>query len=201
VGYKHSAEEIAAAAAALALDEGLGALTFGRVARRLGVADRTVVYYFPSKADLVLAAVATMGTAFQDVLDQAFGEAPLPPDELAARAWPVLSSDQARPLLAVFLELIGLSAARTPPYDTLAATVVNDWIAWLVPRIAADDPAQARAGALGVLVRLDGLLVLLHSVGAATADEAAAALGLVRDDEAVSRGGRPRGGRSRGIRP
>jgi AcrR family transcriptional regulator len=178
VGYKHSREEIASAAAGLALDEGLRALTYGRVARRIGVADRTVVYYFPSKADLVLAAVGTMGEQFQHLLGDAFGDDALPPDELAARAWPILSSEPARPLLAVFLDLVGLSATRTPPFDALAASVMNDWIEWLAQRIAADDPAQARADALALLARIEGLLVIGHTAGPRTADEAAVALGF-----------------------
>ena len=35
------------------LDEGLSRLTFGRLAKRIGINDRSIVYYFPTKADLI----------------------------------------------------------------------------------------------------------------------------------------------------
>lgn len=37
----------------MAFEHGLSQLTYGRVGKRLGIDDRTVVYYFPSKNDLV----------------------------------------------------------------------------------------------------------------------------------------------------
>ena len=42
-----------AAAVDVARAEGLSSLSFGRVARQVGTNDRTVVYYFPTKADLI----------------------------------------------------------------------------------------------------------------------------------------------------
>lgn len=38
---------ILAAGVTLILDDGLAALTFGRIAKHLGLPDRTVVHYFP----------------------------------------------------------------------------------------------------------------------------------------------------------
>ena len=46
---------------AAAFDEGLSCLTFGRVAKRIGVSDRIVVYYFPTKEDLVGGVLAAVG--------------------------------------------------------------------------------------------------------------------------------------------
>ena len=53
MGYRHSRQEILDGALATAMDDGLSQLTFGRVAKRLGINDRTVVYYFPTKDALI----------------------------------------------------------------------------------------------------------------------------------------------------
>jgi len=49
MGYRHTKEEILEGALAVAFADGLSQLTYGRVARRLGISDRIVVYYFPSR--------------------------------------------------------------------------------------------------------------------------------------------------------
>ena len=60
MGYRHTKEEILDGALAAAFDEGLSQLTFGRLAKRLGVSDRIVVYYFPTKTDMITAVVAAL---------------------------------------------------------------------------------------------------------------------------------------------
>ena len=71
---KHSSDEILAAAVETAFDGGLSQLSFGRVARRLGIADRTVVYYFPTIGDLVASVVVSLGVELQSLLAPAFAE-------------------------------------------------------------------------------------------------------------------------------
>jgi len=48
MGHKHTKEEILDGALRAALDEGLSQLTFGRLAKRMGMNDRMIVYYFPT---------------------------------------------------------------------------------------------------------------------------------------------------------
>nr|NIR60097.1 helix-turn-helix transcriptional regulator [Gammaproteobacteria bacterium] len=55
IGHKHDKQEILEGALAAALEEGLSRLSFGRLAKRLGIHDRIVVYYFPTKHELVSA--------------------------------------------------------------------------------------------------------------------------------------------------
>ena len=53
MGYRHTKDDILDAAVATAFEDGLSQLTFGRVAKRRGISDRVVVYYFPTKDELV----------------------------------------------------------------------------------------------------------------------------------------------------
>ena len=67
MGYRHSEEEIVDAAAAVALEHGMSGLTYRRVADRLEISDRMVVYYLPTKADLVFAAMTAVSVKLQQL--------------------------------------------------------------------------------------------------------------------------------------
>ena len=194
MGYKHQQSDLLAAAVELVLDGGLAQLTFARIAARLGIADRTVVYYFRSKEELVAAVLAELGGLLMGLLADAFGTDPLPADELLRRAWPSLTTPEADAVFRVLFEMTGQAAARVEPYHTMAPALMEGWADWLAPHIACPtagnpatgpDPtadhltADKRAEALGVMARVDGLLLLRHTAGPELADRAAAALGAI----------------------
>lgn len=157
---------------------GLSKLTYRRVADRLGIPDRTVVYYFPTKSDLLLAVLAALGERMRRLLDSTATSTPLPADALLAEAWRALGTEQADEPLRVFFQVVGFASAGIEPYPQLAAAVVAEWTEWLEQRIDEADPTRRRAQALASLAQLDGLLLLRRLGGAGAAHEAAGALGL-----------------------
>ena len=180
MGYRHSSDEIVRAAADATLEHGIGGLTYRRVAERLGTSDRMIVYYLPTKADLVRAAATALSVDVQALLAEAFGDARRTDDELVRMAWPVLSTPQADRVFAVFLEIIGLSAAGHAPYDQIAPALLGGWADWLAERVDAPTGEARRRIALGVIARVDGLLLVRHTMGAEAGDAAARALGISR---------------------
>ncbi|MGE5209656.1 MAG: TetR/AcrR family transcriptional regulator, partial [Acidobacteriota bacterium] len=132
MGYRHTKQEILDGALAAAFDDGLSQLTFGRVAKRLGINDRTVVYYFPTKEDLLTEVVTSMGLQLQQTLGEAFVSPAADHLELARAAWPVLARDETDRIFALFFEANGLAATGRAPFDTLVPQLVEAWIAWLM---------------------------------------------------------------------
>lgn len=178
VGYKYDRDELLDAAVVAALDDGVGRLTFGRLAKRIGINDRSIVYYFPTKGDLVTEVVVALGGRFQVLLDEAFGDERLEPVDVVRRAWPVLTSPDADPVFRIYFELVGLAAAGTAPFDELTPALIDQWIGWLAPRVAGGSDAERRANATAAVALVDGLLLLHHAAGADTARAAAARLGV-----------------------
>ena len=176
VGYLHSRKDILDGAIAAVFENGVHQLSFGKLATRLGIADRTVVYYFPSKAQLITAVLDTLAERMMTVIAKAFGDEPLPPDELGRRAWSVLTTAEADRVFRVFFEVVGLAAARVSPYADIAPVLINGWATWLEPRVKTAN--NGRGETLAMMAKVDGLLLLRHTVGRKPADAAAIAMGF-----------------------
>jgi len=169
--------EILDGALEAALDDGLSQLTFGRLAKRLGISDRTIVYYFPSKEDLVGEVIMAMGLQLQEALAAAFTAPAASHRELMAAAWPVVATDEHDRVFALFFEANGLAAVGLDPYRDLVPTLVQAWIDWAAAFIEGS-PQHRRAEAETAVALLDGLLLLRQLAGPDAADRAAATFGI-----------------------
>jgi AcrR family transcriptional regulator len=178
MGNRHTKEEILAGAVDAALADGLSNLTYGRLAKRLGMADRTIVYYFPTKADLIAEVVIALGVTLQETLTGAFSAPASDHIGLARAAWPVLARAEVDPVFALFFEANGLAAAGQQPYDSLAPQIIESWIVWMAGFLAGP-PDECRSEAEAALAVIDGLLLLRQLGGGAAADRAARRLGIL----------------------
>ena len=177
MGHKHSKEQILEGALATALDDGLSQLTFGRLAKRLGIRDRIIVYYFPSKDDLIREVLGSMGLELQQTLASAFRSRARDHVELVRAAWPVLARPGVDPVFALFFEANGLAAAGREPYRSVVPALVSAWIEW-ASQFLDGTAAQRRAEAETAIALIDGLLLLRLLAGPAAANRAAGRLGI-----------------------
>ncbi|MGI9612352.1 MAG: TetR/AcrR family transcriptional regulator [Acidimicrobiales bacterium] len=178
MGHKHTKSDILRAALDAALDEGLSQLTFGRLAKRLGISDRVIVYYFPTKADLVGEVIVAMGLELQASLADAFTTPAADHIEMTRTAWPLLASPDNDGVFALFFEANGLAAVGREPYASLVPGLVDAWIDWAASLIAGT-PAQQRAQAEAAIATIEGLLLLRLLAGPTSANRAATTLGIV----------------------
>lgn len=178
VGYRHSAEEILDEAVEVAVANGLAELTFAKVAAGLGISDRMVVYYFPTKLDLVAGVATRLGVELQQLLAKAFGDDRRTPDELLALAWPVLASRRGDRVFSLFFEMIGFASAGQEPYPHLVRSLMEAWRDWLAERVVGDRIDVRRRRALSVMARIDGLLLMRRTMGSEAANQAARDMGI-----------------------
>jgi AcrR family transcriptional regulator len=178
VGHKHTKEELLEGALAAALDDGLSQLTFGRLAKRLGISDRIVVYYFPTKGDLVSEVVVAMGLRLQEALAPAFSTPARDHLEMVRRAWPMVATPAHDRVFALFFEANGLAAIGREPYASLVPTLVTAWIDWAAAFID-DTSEQPRAEAEAAITMIDGLLLLRRLAGPQAANRAARTIGVL----------------------
>lgn len=176
VGYRHTKDEILDGALAAVFDDGLSRLTFGRLARRLGISDRVIVYYFPSKDDLVGEVLVRLGEQLRAVLAPAISAPVADHVDLVRVVWPVLAQPEVDPVFALFFEAGGLAAAGIDPYAVLAPQLVAEWIDW-ASGFMRGTPAQRRNEGSAAIATLDGLLLVRQLAGADVADRAARAVG------------------------
>ena len=177
MGHKYTKDEILAGALATAFDSGLSQLTYGRVAKHLGVNDRIIVYYFPTKEDLVGDVLVAMGMQLQQTLAPAFAESCVDHIALMRAAWPILAHADADPIFALFFEANGLAAAGRDPYRSVVPQLVDMWISWAAEFVPGT-PKQRRTEAETAIALLDGLLLLRQVAGPAAADRVAKRLGI-----------------------
>ncbi len=179
MGYRHDREDVLEAAVAVAGDLGLGALTFRAIGRRLGIADRTVVYYFPTKTDLEAAVLRRSTVRLVAMLAPAVGDGQVTDRELLAASWAALQQPEADPWLRLYVETLGLAVRGTEPYASIAAELARTWIPWFAARLlpgTTGEPADDRAA--GLLASLDGLLLLHTAIGPDVTLRAARGLGV-----------------------
>jgi AcrR family transcriptional regulator len=177
VGHKYTKEEILLGALATAFDGGLSQLTYGRVAKHLAINDRIIVYYFPSKEDLIGDVLLAMGVQLQHTLAPAFSASCADYIALMRAAWPILAHADADPIFALFFEATGLAAAGRDPYRSLMPQLVDMWITWAAEFVPGT-PKQRRTEAETAIALLDGLLLLRQVNGSSAAERAAKRLGI-----------------------
>jgi AcrR family transcriptional regulator len=175
MGYRHSKDEILEAAVAFVLEEGLSRLTFGAVASRIGISDRIVVYYFPSKDDLIVEVLRTIGDRLQDALGPSLSTRVPNHVEFVRAVWPSLTNRRSDSVFAVFFEASGLASAGIEPYRSLAPALVNGWIAWAEESIDGNE-AHRREQAAAAIATIDGLLLLRRLSGPTMANRAQTAI-------------------------
>lgn len=177
MGHKHTRDEILAGAVDTAFRDGLSQLSFGRIAKHLGINDRTVVYYFPTKDDLVTEVLVALGTRLQATLAPAFATRAADHLELLQTAWPILATTAADPVFALFFEANGLAVTGREPYAALVRGLVATWIEWAAEFVDGNDD-QRRVEAETAIALLDGLLLLRLLAGADAAERAAHRLNI-----------------------
>lgn len=171
MGYKHDREAILGAALDVVREDGFAGLTYRAVGVRLGIPDRTVVYYFPWKANLIESVLDRLSSRLRDEL--APGSAPQTLEATLDEIWRRLATGTADAEFAAVFEMAGLAASGVEPYVSVAPQFLASWVSWLAARLDGSEDERV-AQATAAIALLDGLMLIRLVSGAEAADGAAA---------------------------
>lgn len=148
------------------LAKGLAQSSLRQLADAAAVSDRMLLYYFADKEDVVAAALAHIVAALNAGLDQAIPTEPLLPHAiLLQRATTIIASREMRPLMRLWVEIIGGAARGEAPFDRFAREISADFLQWIESRLAMPPGPPRAATAAFIFAAVDGLALVDICVG------------------------------------
>lgn len=154
------------------LRHGVGGLSLRPLAAALGTSDRMLLYYFGSRERLLEAILDLVDDRLVAALSDAVPPGRSAPHVLLRSVWSTARSPAVEPVLRLYVEILGQSAAGTAPFPAAARRVAHRWLDWVQHRLDVPD-AEREEAAAAVLATLDGLLLLHLTVSSDVADRAA----------------------------
>jgi len=150
---------------------GASGLSLRPLAAALGTSDRMLLYYFGSREHLLETLLDRVGDGLMAALSEAVPLGRSDPDVLLRTVWSLARDPAVQPVLRLYVEILGQSAAQVAPFPAAARRVAHQWLDWVQERL--DVPAVERQGAAAALLAtLDGLLILDLAVSSEVADQA-----------------------------
>ena len=144
----------------IVLAEGLNDLGLRPAAARLGTSDRMLLYYFETKADLIVAVLTRMSEKLAKVLESSAASERQSADSLLGRAWTLFENPQIVPFMRVWAEVTSRGARDEEPYRTVASQTVSRWLAWIEDRLDMQAGKKRRQNAAAILTILEGATLL-----------------------------------------
>lgn len=134
-----------------------------------------MVYYFPTKIDLVAAVLDHATARLLEALTGALGGDTKGFREVLGRSWIALRAPELTPAVRLYVEAVGLAAGGREPYRSVVTRLADSWLPWFAGHLATTR-GNLDEHAAALVAALDGLLVLRVTAGPEVA--AAAARGL-----------------------
>ncbi len=171
-GRPEQREAFVAGAVEHVLRHGVGGLSLRPLAAALGTSDRMLLYYFGSRERLLEVVLDRVGDGLVAALSEAVPAGRSDPEVLLRTLWSSLRVPAVEPVLRLYVEILGQSAAQVAPFPAAARRVADRWLDWVEDRL--DVPVAERPGAAAALLAtVDGLLLLQLTVSDEVADRAA----------------------------
>jgi AcrR family transcriptional regulator len=157
------------------LTHGLATASLRPLARAASTSDRMLLYYFPTKADLIAAILETIAARLTAILSAATAE-PQPLAVLRQSLVESLSHEALWPYMRIWLEVAAGAARGDPLLARVGQAIGRGFLAWGESQLLSAN-AQARTReAAQLLVFIEGAL-FLKSVGLADVTAEALASG------------------------
>lgn len=138
------------------LENGMRAASLRPLAKAAGTSDRMLIYHFGNKQQLISDILAHIADSYSRQLDASFGADQVASREQAiARVLDFTNSDEMRPFLALWWEIVAGAARDIPGYKENAQSIMVSLLAWFEEQMPEGDPDPA-GGARTLLTMIEG---------------------------------------------
>ncbi|TPG14701.1 TetR/AcrR family transcriptional regulator [Sphingomonas koreensis] len=140
------------------LANGLAGATLRPLAAAVGTSDRMLLYYFTDKEDLLTSVLERIAARLLQQLDRAIpAGSPQPFNTLLDQVWTVLGSDNLKPYMHVWLDLISAAARGIQPHRHVAGMIADGYLAWVASHLASPSDRSPLVSAPLFLAIFEGL--------------------------------------------
>ena len=113
------------------------------LASSVGMSDRMLMYYFETKEELVTEALLSITAGFEDGLELMVPQDNLSGKQLVDTLMAAALSDQVKPVLKLWFEIVGLAMRDDEPYKTTARMLLDRWEQWIRTKLRKDQRHRA----------------------------------------------------------
>jgi AcrR family transcriptional regulator len=171
------------------LQHGLGGASLRALAAAAGTSDRMLLYYFSDKDELMFAAFERIAQRLSLRLAGMLPEGRQPFEVLLRQMWLLLKEPDYEPYQRIWHDALGRASEGEELYRAMANRVLDIWVKWFEPRLAAA-PGERGDQIAAILAVACGLVVLRHIGRAGDAEVAARMLSKKSPAAAAPLGGR-----------
>jgi AcrR family transcriptional regulator len=156
VATQHKRKEIIARVAAHLLREGFRNSGLRALAKSAGISDRMAMYYFETKEELVAEALLLLADGFSHSLDSLLPEKATSGSRIVTALVESALKAESRPMLMLWLEIVGLAVRGDEPYRATARIFLARWIEWIQARLEPRQKHRAQA----LLAQVEGEVMI-----------------------------------------
>lgn len=112
-------------------EHGVAGLSLRPLAKAVGSSPRVLLYYFRSKEDLVVDAIARARERQRGMFETIRAKRGADPGEVCRVLWGAMSAPKAEPAFRLFFEVYGLALQQPERYKSFLRSAVADWLTYL----------------------------------------------------------------------
>ena len=146
------------------LSHGLRAATLRPLAAAAGTSDRMLLYYFTDKDELLAATLHRIAERMLTQFDEAVPGEPRAFRILLAEVQAILSSDNIKPFMHLWLDLASGAARGIQPHLHVAGEIADGFLAWVTSRLKVEAHGNPATSAALFMACIEGMS-LLEAVG------------------------------------
>ena len=143
------------------MGHGVAELSLRPLAKAVGSSPRVLLYYYGSKEELLVKALARMRERQRESYERIKAANFATPGEACRVIWKQMSAPASEPLFRMFFESYAMALRRPRQYADFLRTAIDDWLGFLAPPLIRKGYAKedARAYATVVIAGFRGFML------------------------------------------